>query len=146
MRAVLGCDDAVARFVSDHITFGGNGGFAPCTAMGVANDEDFLVGGFVFHNYEPEIGVIEVSFAGTTRHWLTRPILYAAFSYVFNQLGCQLACSRTPASLRHACRIARAYGFKQVLVPRLFGRDEDGIISTLTVDDWRANGFHKENR
>ena len=146
MRPVYGYDDAVARFVSDQIPFGGAGGFAPCTAMGVANADDFLIGGFVFHNYEPEIGVIEVSFAGIERLWLTRPILYAAFSYVFNQLACQLACSRTPVRLRHACRIAGAYGFKQVTVPRLFGRDEDGIISTLTVEDWRVNGFHKENR
>jgi hypothetical protein len=42
-------------------------------------------------------------------------------------------------------RIARAYGSKQVTVPLLFGSTEDGIISTLTIEDWRANRFHKEN-
>ncbi len=145
MRPIYGNDETVAAFIAKLIPFGGSGGFDPCTAMGVADAQDNLVGGFVFHNYEPEAGVIEVSFAATVRNWLTRPILYAAFSYVFDQLGCQLACSRTPAGLSHALRIARAYGFKQVTIPRLFGRTEDGVISTLTVEDWKANGFHKEN-
>jgi hypothetical protein len=30
-------------------------------------------------------------------------------------------------------------------VRRLFGRHEDGIISTPTAEAWRSNGFHKEN-
>jgi len=144
MRPVYGCDDAVARFVADHIPWVTPRGFGECRAIGVAHG-DHLVGGFVFNDYSPEFGVIELSFAGTDRRWLTRPVLYGMFSYVFDGIGCQMACSRTPASLSAAVRIAKAYGFKQVTIPRLFGRNEDGIISTLTVEDWRSNGFHKEN-
>jgi hypothetical protein len=59
--------------------------------------------------------------------------------------GCQLPVACTPAAPRRALRIASAYGFEQVRVPRLFGRHEDGIISTLTAEAWRSNGFHKEN-
>lgn len=145
MRLVYRNDAAVADFVASLIPWCTERGFAECRAIGVAHG-DRLVGGFVFNEYSPEFGVIELSFAGTDKRWLTRPVLYAMFSYVFDGIGCQMACSRTPARLSAAIRITRAYGFKQVTVPRLFGRDQDGIISTLTVEDWRANGFHKENR
>jgi hypothetical protein len=144
MHLIYGRDDDVARFVASLIPFCARRGFGDCTAIGVASGGR-LSGGFVFHDYAPEFGVIELSFAGAGRRWLTRAVLHGVFSYVFDELGCQLACARTPARLRHAVRIAGAYGFRQVRVPRLFGRDEDGIVSTLTVEDWRANGFHKEN-
>lgn len=143
MRLVIGQDATVSRFVSSLIPFEA-GEFGECVAVGVDRDGE-LIGGFVFNNWSPEAAVIEVSFAGIDKRWLTRPALFAAFTYAFDQLGCQMVCSRTPVSLKCAARIARAYGFKQVTVPRLFGRNEDGILSTLTVEDWRANGFHKEN-
>lgn len=141
---VVGSDAIVARFVASLITFEPGFDFGECTAVGVDHD-GHLIGGFVFNNWSPAAGVIEVSFAGIGRRWLTRSVLYAVFAYAFDQLGCQMVCSRTPARLKHAARIARAYGFCQVTIPRLFGRDEDGIISTLTAEDWRSNGFHKEN-
>jgi RimJ/RimL family protein N-acetyltransferase len=143
MKLVIGQDKIVAQLVSRLIPFE-EGDFSPCVALGVDRGGE-LIGGFVFNNWSPEAGVIEVSIAGVDRRWLDRSILFAAFAYPFEQLGCQMVCSRTPARLKPALRIARAYGFKQVTIPRLFGRDEDGIISTLTVEDWRANGFHKEN-
>ena len=144
MRPVYGSNEAVAMLVAALIEDCDREDFGDCTAIGVADGAD-LVGGFVFHNYNPMSGVVEVSFAGRNRRWLTRPVLYAAFSYVFDQLGCQLAVARAPARLKHAARITEAYGFEQVKVPRLFGRYEDGIISTLTAEAWRANGFHKEH-
>ncbi|MGE0238409.1 MAG: GNAT family N-acetyltransferase [Parvibaculaceae bacterium] len=145
MKLVYGCNEPVTHFVASLIPRCRERGFPDgSTAIGVAKD-DRLVGGFVFSNWSPEAGTIEISFAGMDRRWLSRAILYAAFSYVFDQLGCQMAISQTPAGLTHAVRICKAYGFKQVTVPRLFGRDEDGIVSTLTAEDWRANGFHLEN-
>lgn len=143
MRLVIGQDAIVSRFVGSLIPFE-VGEFDECVTVGVDRDGE-LIGGFVFNNWSPEAAVIEVSFAGIDKRWLTRQVLFAAFTYAFDQLGCQMVCSRTPASLKHAVRIAHAYGFKQVTVPRLFGRNEDGILSMLTVEDWRANGFHKEN-
>lgn len=144
MRPLYGQSERVAEFVASLILACDGRDFGANTGIGIEH-EGMLVGGFVFHDYSPQFGVIEVSFAGIGRRWLSRPILYAMFSYVFDELRCQLAVSKTPASLAHAVRIAKAYGFKQVTIPRLFGRDEDGIISMLTVEDWRANGFHKEN-
>lgn len=144
MRPVYDQDEAVARMVASLIPDAVRGFGDDFTAIGVDHG-GVLVGGFIFHNWSPEAGVIEISYAGTDRRWLTRRTLYAAFSYVFDGIDCQMAIARTPASFKHAVRIARAYGFNQVTIPRLFGRDEDGIVSTLTVEAWRRNGFHKEN-
>ena len=143
MRLVVGQDQIVAQFVSRLIPFE-EGDFGPCVALGVDQNGE-LIGGFVFNNWSPGAGVVEVSIAGVDHRWLNRSVLFAAFTYPFDQLGCQMVCSRTPARLKPAIRIARAYGFRQITIPRLFGRNEDGVISTLTVEDWRANGFHKEN-
>ncbi|WP_162914452.1 N-acetyltransferase [Taklimakanibacter lacteus] len=142
MRLIHGNDDTVAAFVASRIPFCAARGFGPNRAIGVARG-DQVVGGFVFHDYAPEFGVIEMSFASADRRWLTRPVLYHVFSYVFDGIGCQMACSRTPASHLSALRITRAYGFRQVTVPRLFGCREDGVISTLTAEDWKSNGFHR---
>jgi hypothetical protein len=144
VRLIFGNDETVAAFVASRVPFCAARGFDQYSAIGVARDEQ-LVGGFVFHDYAPEFGVIELSFGSVDPRWLTRSVLYGVFSYVFDEMGCQMACSRTPASYRSALRMVRVYGFKQVTVPRLFGRNEDGIISTLTVEDWKSNGFHKEN-
>lgn len=144
MRPVYGQDEAVAKLVASLIPAAARGFGADFTAIGVDHVGE-LVGGFVFTGWTPEAGTIEISYAGTDRRWLTRGTLYAAFSYVFDGVGCQMAIARTPAGLKHAVRIARAYGFEQVVIPRLFGRHEDGIISTLTAEAWRMNGFHKEN-
>jgi RimJ/RimL family protein N-acetyltransferase len=145
MKPVFGQDEAVAKLVASLIPAAARGFGSNFTAMGVDHDGT-LIGGFVFTNWSPEAGTIEISYAGVDRRWLTRPVLHAAFTYVFDGIGCQMAVAQTPARLRHAVRIARAYGFKQVAIPRLYGRDQDGIISTLTAEDWRLNGFHKEHR
>ncbi|QIG49569.1 N-acetyltransferase [Nordella sp. HKS 07] len=145
MRPVYGQDEAVAKLVASLIPAAARGFGDNFTAMGVDHG-GLLVGGFIFTSWSPKTGTIEISYAGIGRRWLTRPVLYAAFSYVFDGVGCQMAIAQMPARLRHAVRIARAYGFEQVTIPRLFGRNEDGVISTLTVEDWRANGFHKEHR
>lgn len=145
MKPVYGQDEPVAKLVASLIPQIASHGFgSDFTAIGV-DHQGRLVGGFIFSHWSPEAGTIEISYAGTDRRWLTRPVLYAAFSYVFDGIGCQMALARTPARLGHAVRIARAYGFRQVTIPRLFGRTEDGVISTLTAEDWRSNGFHKEN-
>lgn len=146
MRPVYGQDEVVAKLVASlipHVARHGFGG--DFTGIGVDHDGE-LVGGFIFSHWSPEAGTIEISYAGTNRRWLTRPVLFGAFSYVFDGIGCQMAIARTPASHAHGVRIARAYGFRQIMIPRLFGRIEDGIISTLTAEDWRSNGFHKEHR
>ena len=126
--------------------FGNLNGFGPCTTMGVFNGGKLLAV-IVYHNLDRRAGVIEISGAAESPRWLTRPVLFEMHAYPFDQLGCQMIVQRNSerngASGRGLQRMLASYGYKQIRVPRLYGRDEDGILHCLTDDDWRANGFSK---
>lgn len=104
-----------------------------------------IAGVVVFNGYQPDDGVIELSAAADSPRWLSRPVLWAMFSYVFDELKCQLAVLRVDPSNNRLRRILSAYGFTETRVPRLRGRDTDESIYTLGDDVWRDNGFHKEH-
>jgi RimJ/RimL family protein N-acetyltransferase len=124
--------------------FGNLRGFGPCTTMGVVHDGG-LVGVMVFHNFDRESGVIEISGVSETPRWVTRRVLEAMFSYPFDQLGCQLVVMRVSERDERLPRILTAYGFESFYIPRLRGRGEGENIFTLTDDAWRVNGFHRKS-
>lgn len=130
----------LARWAADHIWEGGNQQFGECKTMGVVRDGN-LIAAMVFHNWNPECGVIEISGAGTDKRWLSRVTLRAMFAYPFEDIGCQMVVMRVSERNEALARMLTVYGFKSHRIPRLRGRDEDEIIFTLTDDDWRANRF-----
>lgn len=130
--------------------FGHGRGFGPCTTMGVF-DGSKLVGVVAFHGYEPAAGIIELSAVTEDKRWLTRPVLWAMFSYTFNQLGCQMVVMRVSernqqGNGRGLHRLLKAYGFTAQRIPRLYGRKEDGLLYCLTQEAWQGNGFHGKPR
>lgn len=129
----------IARWVADRIP-GCERGFGPCAAMSVGSP---LIGAVVFHNYNPEGAVMEMSAAAESPRWLSRPVLAAMHGYVFDRAGCQLAVLRVSERNRRMLRIAKAYGYEGTRIPRLRGRDEAEIILTLTDDAWRSSKFHR---
>ncbi|QRY69172.1 GNAT family N-acetyltransferase [Ensifer sp. PDNC004] len=132
---------AVASFVAGGIP-GCERGWENFTTLGLV-DGDRLVAGVVFHNYNPEAGVIELSAAATSRRWLTRPMLKAMFRYPFDQVGCQMVVLRVSERNTVMVGIAERFGFTAHRIPRLRGREEAEILFTFTDDDWRA---HPVNR
>ena len=127
----------VANWVAAHIP-GCERGFLTPVAIGVVEDER-LIGGTVFHNYSPEAGVIEMSSAGTSPRWLGRRMIRAIFGYVFDQVGCQMVVMRVSERNDRMIGIARKFGFDEVLIPRLRGRDEAEWIFTLCEEQWRQH-------
>lgn len=115
-------------------------GWDTFAAMRVFRDE--TIGGVVFHDWNPEAKTMCMSAAGCDG-WLTRPVLFAMHSYVFNDAGCQLAVLQTAETNKTMRKIALAYGYREYRIPRLRGRDEAEIILTLADDDWRLSRFHK---
>ena len=85
-------DERVAHWVARHID-GCERGFGNCKALGIEHKGE-LVAGVVFHNWEPETGVIEVSGAATDTRWMTRKVINAALEYVFEDAGCQMLVAR----------------------------------------------------
>jgi RimJ/RimL family protein N-acetyltransferase len=133
-------DEDVARFVATLVPHCARG-FAKCKTIGILAADGRLIGGLVYHNYDPEAEIMEISGAATDPRWLTRPTLRRMFEYPFIECGCQLVVMRVPVTNERLLRQLAAYNFSFTLLPRLFGRELDGVIATLTDDAWLANKF-----
>jgi len=111
-------------------------------AIGIANDDNELIAGIVYFNYNPDAGTIEMSIEALPKQrWLTRTTLAVMFQYPFLHCGCQMLITKTSARSTHVLRMLAAMNFTLILVPRSGGRNEDGVLCLLTDDDWRAGKF-----
>jgi hypothetical protein len=141
VKLLYGAPDVVAEFVEARIFPPGHRGLPrPMTAIGVMS-RGALIGGFVYHDWQPEAGVVELSCAADDKRWFNRETLYALHEYPFVQMGCQMVATRTSARKTDLLRQHAAYGYRLHVIPRMLGRDHDGVITTLTVEDWRASPF-----
>jgi hypothetical protein len=100
-----------------------------------------LRAGFVYHAYNPDAGVIEISGAALDRAWASKDRVRVIFGYPFDFLGCQMVVARTSENNPTPLRIWRALGADEIRIPRLFGRDEAAILTMLTVEQWRSSRF-----
>ena len=134
--------DAVARskWVGDRID-DTERGWEHCVTMEITRGGE-IIGGVVFHDYNPEAGTIGMSAAGVTG-WLTRRVIAAIHGYVFGIAGCQLAVLDVSENNSLMLRVARAVGYREHRIPRLRGRDEAAMILTLSDDDWRRSKFNR---
>ena len=122
----------VVRFVADQLDWDGD--FGHCVGLGFLG-RDGIEAGFVYHDYQPDFGTIEIT--GAARGWIgTRGKLRAVFSYPFDQLDCQMCIART-ANPR-VVRIWTRLGAQEYRIARMFGRGADGTILTLTKEAWGA--------
>ncbi len=143
---VYGYDELVAGFVAQLIPSCRTRGFGNCKAIGVINN-GVLTAGFVYHNYDPDAQVIQVSGAALPgARWCNRETLWRVFQYPFLQLDCQMIIQLVDAdderTLGQLARIGHAFK----TIPRLFGRDKDGVLATLTSEDWDASKFNQRLR
>lgn len=111
-------------------------------SMGVF-DKDKLVGATLYHNWQPETGVIELTSAALSRRWLTRPVINAMFELPFDRLGCQMVLLRVREDNANMVGVARSFGFDEHFIPRLGGRDKGEHLFTLTDDQWSASKFNR---
>src|SRR6056297_45861 len=96
---------AVAQWVGRHI-LGGERGFGPCVASAVFDDGQ-IIGGTVYHNYDPDAVVIELTGAG--KDWWSREYLQSVYDYVFNVAGCQMTVMRIAENNVRMRRIAERF-------------------------------------
>jgi RimJ/RimL family protein N-acetyltransferase len=144
LRYVYGQDTIVSRFVASMIPQVGWRGFGNCKAIGVIDAEGRLIAGLVYNNWNPDAGTIDINGAALPgKLWLTRETIRHMFEYPFGQCGCQMVIMKVLADHERLLRQLAAYDFTFVAVPRLYGRDRDGVICTLTVEDWANNRFNK---
>ena len=134
--------EGVDWWVAHHIP-GCARGFGPCYTLGVFSET--LVAGVVFHNHNPESGVMEMSAAAIDPKWMSRRVIYTAHDFIFNQMACQMAVLRVSEENERMRRIGRALGYREYRIPRLRGRKEAEILMTLADDDWRNSKWGKKH-
>jgi RimJ/RimL family protein N-acetyltransferase len=140
---VYGHDEVVANFVASLIPECRERGFGKCRAIGIADAEGKLLGGLVYRNWCPELGTIEISGAALPgTNWLSRRTVQIMYDYPFYQVGCQMVIKTTMADNEIVLRIMAAVGFTLHHIKRLGGRDRDGVVGTLTVEDWEQSRYN----
>lgn len=140
MKLVSGpFSEPVAHWVGAQL---GCADWGPCTAIGVADSADNLIGGVVFNNYRADVGNIEVSFASIRADWLTPRLVRAILHYPFTQLGVRRITTLTPKKNRRARQFLKKFGFvEEGNIREGFGTD-DMIVSGLLAKEWAKNRFH----
>lgn len=142
MIPVFDMPDAVKDFVAGGL-FSLGRTFGPSTAIGFANEAEGLVAGFVYHNWEPENGTIELSGYSTRRSWVNKERVNIIFGYPFEQIGCRALVARHSEHNQRVRRIWSALGAEQTLVPELRGPGEAEVISVLTRETWQNSKFNE---
>lgn len=107
------------------------------------SENDRLIAGVAYHNWQPDTGVIELTSASLDKRWLTKPVVNAMFELPFNLLGCQLVVLRVSETNENMIHIARSFGFGEHFIPRLSGRDKGEFVFTLSDDQWASSKFRK---
>lgn len=136
---LYGHSELVAEFAARLLGF--SRGFGECQAVGFLDKDGKLEGAIVYHNYQPENGVIEISGASTCRTWLNRDRLRTIFDYPF-RIGCRMIVTRT-GEHNHVRRIWRSLGADEIIVPALRSPTEAEVIYTLTREQWQGSKFGK---
>lgn len=116
-------------------------GWRTCTVMRVY-DHNGTKGCVVFHDWNPEAGTMCMS-AASAGNWLTRDVITAMHSYIFDTADCQAAVLQVSEHNDRMNRIARRIGYEPHRIPRLRGRDEAEIVWVLTEETWRESRFRR---
>lgn len=117
-------------------------GFVGPQACGVIDGER-LIGGIVYHDWDPDAGSIELSAYFERHDWLTRGMLREILAYPFDIAGCRIAVARYSEHNRTASRIWKSWGARETRIPDLHAPGVALCVATLTTDDWRGSRFMK---
>ena len=135
-------NEIIGDFVST-VIWGDKGHIEKYCSMAVIEDGQ-LIAGTLYHNYQPKEGIVELSSGSLSKRWLTRRVIRAMFWLPFERLGCQLVVLRVSERNKTMCGIARTFGFTEVFIPRLRGRDEGEYVFSYTDDQWRSSKYYKD--
>lgn len=144
---VYGHDQLVADFVAVLIPSVRDRGFPKASkAIGVIEDNK-LIAGLVYHNFDIAAGVIEMSGAALPgKYWLTSETLRRIYDYPFLEIGCQMVLMRVAEENRSLLRVLSAIGYAFKTIERLLGPTKNGVICTLTFEAWYDNKFNQRDR
>jgi hypothetical protein len=136
--------ETLSHLVADRIwpTKGRN--FGECRGIAVMDGET-LAAGLIYHNYDPDSQVIEISGAAWVKGWLTRDVLRAMYGYPFIDCGCQAVVQRVSDDDEAQHRMLASYGSVRYRIPRLRGENAAENIFVTTKEAWASNKFNRKH-
>jgi hypothetical protein len=137
MTPVWGLEAHVVPFVAEMT--GERPDFGQCQTLAVMNRDGEMIAGLIFHGWNPERGVMEVSAAATDPRWASRKVLKEAFGYIFGTAGCRMALARTSEENKRVRKLWRAFGADEYLIPQLRGPQTAEAILTVTKERWEQS-------
>jgi hypothetical protein len=139
LKYLYGQDDLVAGFCAAMIPQC-HRGFGKCATIGVLDNDNELIAGIVFNHADPDNGTMELSAAALPgKRWVTPETLRLMYTYPFIQCGCQMVLNKVLASDERHLRQLAELNYTLIAIPRMFGRDKDGVVCLLTYEAWCAN-------
>jgi RimJ/RimL family protein N-acetyltransferase len=135
-------DEEVCRFVG-RLSAASDDGFGRCKTIGVIDGEGRLIAGLVYFNYDPTAETIEFGAAAITPRWFTRATYRRMLEYPFVECGCQMLYGRVRVDNEQLLSELARINFNLTMVPRMYGRSEDGVLCTLTDDQWLDSKISK---
>lgn len=141
LKYVFDQHELVANFVASMIPWISERGFGPaCKTIGVVKEIDGrneLIAGLVYHTLSEGAALMEISGAALPgHHWATRETLKLMHQYPFIHCGCQMVVMKTPSDNVHLLSQLARLDYKLILLPRIFGRERDGMYCYLTYEAW----------
>jgi RimJ/RimL family protein N-acetyltransferase len=135
----------VARFVAHLIPHIDPAGFPDkARAIGITDARNVPLAGIVFYDWNQRAGTVYVAGAARTgARWFSRETVRRTFEYAFAHLRCQMVIMRVLANNRSLLRQLKAFGCTFIVVPRLYGRADDGVICTYTAEQWAESKFNR---
>lgn len=138
---IFGHDEHLAAWCAARIPHVGKAGFGPCRAVGVATGtrpDDKLLAVCVYHNWHPDYGVAEISFAASSPRWATRENIRRLLSVPFEQYGCRKVCTQTPSDNARAIKFNEGIGMRREAVLRHhFAPKRHAVIMSMMADEFR---------
>lgn len=137
--------DAICKWVSLH-SFGHTENLWPDSSSYGVLKNGVPVAGVVYHDWKPAAETVQYSGAATDSSWLKGPSLHQMFSYMFDDLGCQMVLTGNAADNTGLHRLLRRTDHKLHIIERGWGRDHDLYLWTLTREQWEANDIMSRSR
>ncbi len=127
-----------AQFVAQFLGF--SQGFGANQSAFVIDKNGQVAAGIVFHNWNPDAGVIEVSAAALSPKWAQRRVLRDLTGYAW-AIGCQAMVARHSEDNAPARRLWAALGATEHFLPHMRGRNVTECVAILTKDAFEASKF-----
>lgn len=137
--------ETLSRLVADRIWPTKGRSFGECLGIAVMEGSS-LAAGLIYHNFDPDARVIEISGAAWAKGWLTRDVLRAMYGYPFVDCGCQAVVQRVSDDDTAQHRMLTSYGAVRYRIPRLRGEDAAENIFVTTKEAWENNRFNRRDK